>query len=71
MLLTNLRTAKVIPFLELANVCPIQKYDKTTMTNTTCAICLEDFKDDILVRVLPCRHGYCTACIGKLTKVSE
>lgn len=65
MLLTNMRSTKVIPFLELGNICPIHKYNKATMTNITCAICLEDFKDDLFVRVLPCRHGYCTACIGK------
>jgi hypothetical protein len=66
MLMTNLRVKgqHTIPFLELANICPILMYDKATMTNSTCAVCLDDFKDDFYVRVLPCHHGYCTACIG-------
>lgn len=67
MLLRDVRSEErhVIPFLELSNLCPIQKYDEASMTNSTCAICLDDFKDDFYVRVLPCKHGYCTACIGK------
>lgn len=67
MLLRTVRSEErhVIPFLELSNLCPMQKYDETSMTNSTCAICLDDFKDDFYVRVLPCNHGYCTACIGK------
>lgn len=55
----------IIPFLQLEEICPILLYKETTMTNSTCAICLDDFKDDFYVRVLPCHHGYCTACIGK------
>lgn len=74
MLLRTVRSEErhVIPFLELSNLCPIQKYDETSMTNSTCAICLDDFKDDFYVRVLPCNHGYCTACIDVwLTKKSS
>ena len=66
-MLTDLRSEGryVIPFTELGNLCPIQMFDKASMKNPNCAICLDDFKDDYYVRVLPCHHGYCTACIGK------
>lgn len=56
---------QVIPFMELDKLCRIVTYGEATMTNNVCAICLEDFKNDSFVRVLPCHHGYCTACIGK------
>lgn len=56
----------VIPFDHLQHLCPIEKYNEATMLNSTCAICLDDFESDYYVRVLPCHHGYCTACIGKI-----
>jgi hypothetical protein len=68
MLMADIRSEErhVIPFLELSNVCPIIAYNETpSMKNNSCAICLDDFNDDYYVRVLPCHHGYCTACIGK------
>lgn len=65
------REGRVIPFLELEKICPILLYKDTTMTNATCAICLDDFKDDFFVRVLPCHHGYCTACIGKIEFICQ
>lgn len=66
--MTNLRPEDqivIIPYHKLANISPIVMYDKAaTMKNSACAICLDDFKSDNYVRVLPCHHGYCTACIG-------
>jgi hypothetical protein len=64
-------TQHLMPFLDLHTLCPITTYGQTSMTNTACAICLDDFKDDFFVRVLPCRHGYCTACIGKHILLKE
>ncbi|KAI8637599.1 hypothetical protein BD408DRAFT_424210 [Parasitella parasitica] len=62
----------VIPFEQLQHLCPIEKHSDATMLNSTCAICLEDFEDDYYIRVLPCHHGYCTACIDVwLTKKSS
>lgn len=55
----------VIPFDQLQHLGPIEKYGEASMLNSTCAICLDDFESDYYVRVLPCHHGYCTACIGK------
>lgn len=63
--LTSTRN-RVVPFLELDDVGPFLLYNKASMTNSACAICLDDFQGDFFVRVLPCHHGYCTACIGKL-----
>ncbi|KAK4511343.1 uncharacterized protein ATC70_012558 [Mucor velutinosus] len=62
----------VIPFEQLQHLGPIEKYGEATMLNSTCAICLDDFESDYYVRVLPCHHGYCTACIDVwLTKKSS
>lgn len=66
LLMTDMQLGDVIPFEKLAKICPILKYRDVNTLNTTCAICLDDFKDDYYVRVLPCHHGYCTACIGKI-----
>ncbi|KAI8091137.1 uncharacterized protein B0P05DRAFT_301115 [Gilbertella persicaria] len=54
----------VIAFDDLERLCPVLRYGDTSMTNTVCAICLDEFLADFFVRVLPCHHGYCTACIG-------
>ncbi|CEP16642.1 hypothetical protein [Parasitella parasitica] len=62
-LLMQDRVDGVIPFEQLQHLCPIEKYSDATMLNSTCAICLDDLDDDYYVRVLPCHHGYCTACI--------
>ncbi|KAI9482892.1 MAG: hypothetical protein EXX96DRAFT_518803 [Benjaminiella poitrasii] len=71
LLLTDLPPSDVIPFEKLGELCPIVKYEDVSMLNTTCAICLDDFMADFYVRVLPCHHGYCTACIDVwLTKKS-
>ncbi|KAG1055793.1 hypothetical protein G6F43_002270 [Rhizopus delemar] len=65
-------TKHLISFLDLHQLCPMTSYGKASMTNSVCAICLDDFKDDFYVRVLPCHHGYCTACIDVwLTKKSS
>ena len=36
---------------------------------TTCVVCLSDFKSPQLLRVLPCRHEYHAKCIDKCLKV--
>ncbi|KAI8967311.1 hypothetical protein BDF20DRAFT_917780 [Mycotypha africana] len=69
-------TNEVILFDQLKKICPIIKYTEAKQNynqlNTTCAICIDEFEDDSYVRVLPCRHGYCTACIDVwLTKKSS
>lgn len=70
LLLTDIpeRERHLIQFGQLSQICPIMRFDHTAnnMTNTVCAVCLDDFKEDYYVRILPCHHGYCTACIGKL-----
>ncbi|EPB87780.1 hypothetical protein HMPREF1544_05440 [Mucor circinelloides 1006PhL] len=71
-LLMQDKKGDVIPFDQLQHLGPIEKYSETTMLNATCAICLDDFESDYYVRVLPCHHGYCTACIDVwLTKKSS
>ncbi|KAG6702970.1 hypothetical protein I3842_07G062000 [Carya illinoinensis] len=38
-------------------------------TNETCAICLEDYKDGEILKVLPCRHEFHSSCVNSwLTK---
>jgi hypothetical protein len=73
LLLTDIpeRERNLIQFGQLSQICPIIRFDHVTnnMTNTVCAICLDDFKEDYYVRVLPCHHGYCTACIGKFNLI--
>lgn len=63
---------KLVPFMDLHKKCPIMVYEKASVTNSSCAICLDDFGENSSVRLLPCRHGYCIACIDLwLTKKSS
>lgn len=42
---------------------PVKKFDPASHTFDTCAICLEDFKLNDEIRVLPCNHAYHAVCI--------
>ncbi|KAI9479555.1 hypothetical protein BDB00DRAFT_858615 [Zychaea mexicana] len=58
---------------KLNDMCPVQSLvtDEIRTKNSVCAICLEELQEDDLVRVLPCGHGFCVACIDVwLTKKS-
>ncbi|GFE54204.1 zinc C3HC4 type RING finger domain-containing protein protein [Babesia ovis] len=45
---------------------PIHKFGELkNPTSTMCGICLEEFDDDALIRLLQCSHGYHVACIDK------
>jgi len=37
---------------------------KTRLTNTSCPICLENFEEQIKIKLLPCEHGFHSECIG-------
>ena len=37
-----------------------KQYTSNVCTNTRCFLCLQDFSDNSIVNVLPCRHGFCT-----------
>lgn len=41
------------------NAIPVVRFNKSTMTYETCAICLDDYTDGEKLRVLPCDHGEC------------
>lgn len=62
------RQPKVHPLpVDILNTYPVELYNQEKIKNNSCAICLDDFvPDKNTVRVLPCRHGFCTGCIGKL-----
>ncbi|OZJ04984.1 hypothetical protein BZG36_01777 [Bifiguratus adelaidae] len=69
-----LKTADITKF-------PLIVYDPAKVKNSTCPICLDDFRsasrpsglgEDLeaasiaepnIVRLLPCRHGFCSACV--------
>ena len=53
--------------VDIVNALPIKLYEPGISKNINCAICLDDFapgKSD--VRILPCGHGFCVLCIGKM-----
>ncbi|CAO3594397.1 unnamed protein product [Absidia cylindrospora] len=51
----------------IVNSYPIQEYHANAIKNTTCAICLDEFEENQPdIRVLPCEHGFCVLCIGKV-----
>lgn len=59
------RQAKPLP-VDIVNALPITKYKADAIKNGNCAICLEDYEEDVNeVRVLGCGHGFCVLCIGK------
>jgi len=37
---------------------------KTRLTNSSCPICLENFEEQIKIKLLPCEHGFHSECIG-------
>ncbi|KAI8089626.1 uncharacterized protein BX664DRAFT_333506 [Halteromyces radiatus] len=63
-----------VPMEKLDTLCPMQTAAEamSTMKNTMCAICLDEFKPTSEIRLLPCHHGFCTSCIDVwLTKKSS
>ncbi|CAO3588392.1 unnamed protein product [Absidia cylindrospora] len=63
-----------IPIEKLDVMCAAQPASDVfdQMKNTVCAICLDDFKPTSIIRLLPCHHGFCVACIDFwLTKKSS
>ncbi|ORZ11450.1 hypothetical protein BCR42DRAFT_356919 [Absidia repens] len=63
-----------IPIEKLDVMCAAQPASEVLdqMKNTVCAICLDDFKPTSIIRLLPCHHGFCVACIDFwLTKKSS
>jgi len=37
---------------------------ETRLTNTSCPICLDNFEEQIKIKLLPCKHGFHSECIG-------
>jgi len=57
-------------FVNYASTLPVQEFKvdeaetkERICINSTCVICLEDFKDGEGIKVLPCDHGFHTQCI--------
>ena len=53
---------------KLNDLCPVKSLvidELQQIKNSVCAICLEELEQGALIRVLPCGHGFCVACIGK------
>eukprot|EP00457_Paulinella_chromatophora_P007382 gb/GEZN01007405.1/.p1 GENE.gb/GEZN01007405.1/~~gb/GEZN01007405.1/.p1 ORF type:complete len:376 (-),score=15.98 gb/GEZN01007405.1/:357-1484(-) len=42
---------------------PERRFGDGVLHNDACAICLDDFNQDIIVKVLPCNHGFHVHCI--------
>ena len=55
---------------ELDAVCGRHRYCKATVQegdDSSCAICLNDFRTRAYVRRLPCDHVFCSKCLEKWT----
>ena len=56
----------------IVNKLKIKKFDKfKRLSNESelCAICLDDYVNDDILRILPCSHMFHQSCIGKLYKL--
>jgi hypothetical protein len=42
---------------------PVQN-KKTRLTNSSCPICLENFEEQIKIKLLSCEHGFHSECLG-------
>lgn len=60
----NQQETRRLSITVLNNLCPVQELHKVDTKNTVCAVCLDELKENDLVRILPCNHGFCVACIG-------
>lgn len=62
----NQRKVNPLP-VTIVNSYPIQNYNPEVIKNSSCAICLEDYEENQSdIRLLPCNHGFCVLCIGKV-----
>jgi len=53
---------------ELEAICGRQRYCKATVQegdDSSCAICLNDFRTRAYVRRMPCDHVFCSKCVEK------
>lgn len=50
--------------MELTKKLPTQKYQRMSSIDT-CAICVEDFKEGDMQRVLPCNHSFHIKCVDE------
>lgn len=62
-----LKKAKGIPevlySIELVGGAGERKWNRRRMTDTKCSICLENFKEQERIKLLPCGHGFHSECI--------
>ena len=45
--------------------------NRSTMDQTSCVVCMCDFENRQLLRVLPCSHEFHTKCVDKWLKVGN
>jgi hypothetical protein len=41
----------------------LKRTDDLVTKNESCAICIEDFEQGMLVMDMPCKHSFCKKCI--------
>merc|ERR1740130_1469879 len=64
-------SAAAIGKLPLLKFRDVAEGPSTSSVEMTCPICLSDFDEEDEVRVLPCKHYFCKACIDEWLAVNS